>query len=271
MTVRPDDRIEAAALQMASKPGDADGNRQRYAEAVRALDGRAQLIVTPELAISGYDLELVDEQGDSLGEPLDGPSVSVTVDLARSAGATIVLGLLERHTEGGLYDTAVIVTPDGDVTPYRKSHLYPAEAPRFLAGDKLYTVDSPAGRLGPLICFEHAFPAIATTLAMQGAQILVIPSAVPLGYEYLLALRSRARAQDNQVFAIACNQTGNGFCGNSLIADPRGAVLAHAGAEQTTLCATLDLSAIGREREQEPALRLHRPGLYRAVAADAQA
>jgi predicted amidohydrolase len=265
------DVILAAALQLAPKPGDTDGNRRRYIDAVRALDRRTRLIVTPELAISGYDLTLIDQRREALAEPLDGPSVAATVDLARTVPSTIVLGLLERRDHGGLYDTAVIVTPEGDITAYRKSHLYPAEASRFAAGDELRTVETPAGRLGPLICFEHAFPAIATTLAVDGAQILVIPSAVAIGYEHLLSLRSRARAQDNQVFAIACNQAGSGFCGNSLIVDPRGEVLARAGTAATTVYATLDLSATAREREQEPALRLHRPALYRTVVQDVDA
>ncbi len=117
---------------------------------------------------------------------------------------------------------------------------------------------TPAGRLGMMICFEHAFPDVATALALRGAQVLVIPSAVPFGYEHL---RTRARAQDNQGFAVGCNLAGDGFCGRSLVADPRGEVVAEAGTEETVLRAVLDLAAI--EREREPALRLRRPDLYR--------
>lgn len=69
---------------------------------------------------------------------------------------------------------------------------------------------------------------------------------MPFGYEHLLSLRTRARAQDNQVFAVGCNLAGNGFCGRSLVADPRGDVLAEAGTEETVSRATLDLTAIDR-------------------------
>ena len=123
---------------------------------------------------------------------------------------------------------------------------------------------TPAGRLGPMLCFEHAFPEIATALALRGAEVLVIPSAVPIGFEHLLMLRTRARAQDNQVYAVACNMTGHGFCGGSLVADPRGDVLVSAGLGETVLLADLDLDAVRRERVQEPALRLRRPELYDA-------
>ena len=170
--------------------------------------------------------------------------------------------MLERDGDA-LYDTAVAAAPDGQLLPYRKSHLYPTESQLFAAGTELVVAPTPAGRLGMMICFEHAFPDVATALALRGAQILVIPSAVPVGYEHLLSLRTRARAQDNQVFAVGCNLAGNGFCGRSLVADPRGEVLAEAGTEETVLRAELDLAAIEAEREREPSLRLRQPDLYR--------
>jgi predicted amidohydrolase len=170
--------------------------------------------------------------------------------------------------DDALYDSTVTITPEGKVTGYRKTHLYPPELESFTPGDALGVVTTPAGTLGPLICFEHAFPEIATTLALGGAEILVIPSAVPLGYEHLLTLRTRARAQDNQVFAIGCDMTGHGFCGHSLVVDPKGQVLASAGVEETVLTARLDLDAVPRERVGEPALQLRRPELYRRLDGD---
>ena len=121
---------------------------------------------------------------------------------------------------------------------------------------------TPAGAGDDDLLDQHAFPEMATALALRGAEILVIPSAVPVGYEHLLTLRTRARAQDNQVFAVGCNLTGDGFCGRSLVVDPRGDVIAEAGVEETVVRAALDLAAIDREREREPALRFRRPELY---------
>ena len=247
---------------MAAPPGDLAANVDRLAELVRKHAAEGELVVAPELVTSGYDLEVLARHGRELAEPLDGPIAARVSELATQTGATLVLGLLERDGDV-LYDTVVAVAPDGQLTPYRKSHLYPTESALFAAGTELVVAPTPAGRLGMMICFEHAFPDVATTLALGGAQILVIPSAVPVGYEHLLTLRTRARAQDNQVFAVGCNLAGNGFCGRSLVADPRGDVLAEAGTEETVLRATLDLAAIDREREREPALRLRQPDLYR--------
>lgn len=255
--------VEVVALQLAARLGDVEGNLERLSRAVRDLDRGADLIVTPELANTGYDLAEIDAHGHDLGEELDGPTVTLVRGLAEETGATIVVGMLERE-DAALYDTAVVVEPAGATTRYRKSHLYPPERTRFAAGEALVTIPTAAGRIGPMICFEHAFPEIATALALEGAQILVIPSAVPFGYEHLLRLRTRARAQDNQVFVVAANLTGGEFCGGSLIADPRGEVLVEAGADETAIRATIDLEEIVREREQEPALSLRRPELYRA-------
>jgi predicted amidohydrolase len=254
--------IEVAALQLDAVPGDPDGNRRRLEESLRRHAAGAGLVVAPELVNVGYDLAQIDRFGHELAEAVDGPTVGIARSVAASTGSTIVVGILERARDR-LYDTAVLVLPGGEVARYRKTHLYPPERSRFAAGDELLTVPTPVGKLGLMICFEHAFPEIATTLALRGAQVLAIPSAVPFGFEHLLTLRTRARAQDNQLFAVAANLAGNGFCGNSLIAGPRGEVLAAAGTGVEVLRATIDLATIERERAQEPALRLRRPSLYR--------
>jgi predicted amidohydrolase len=253
--------VEVVVLQMSARAGDLAGNLDRFVELVRGHAGGADLVVAPELVTSGYDLDVLARRGRELAEPLGGPTAARLSELAGQVGATLVLGMLEQ--DGGvLYDTAVTATPDGRVLPYRKSHLHPTELELFAAGTELVVAATPAGRLGMMICFEHAFPEMATALALRGAEILVVPSAVPVGYEHLLTLRTRARAQDNQVFAVGCNLTGDGFCGRSLVADPRGDVLAEAGVEETVFRAALDLAAIGRERVREPALRFRRPDLY---------
>jgi predicted amidohydrolase len=259
---RRDSTIEVVVLQMAAQAGDRAANVDRLAELVRRHAAGAGLVVAPELVTSGYDLDVLARRGRELAEPLDGPTAARVAELATQTGATLVFGMLERDGDV-LYDTAVVAAPGGHLVPYRKSHLYPTESELFAAGTELVVAATPAGRLGMMICFEHAFPDVATALALRGAQILVIPSAVPVGYEHLLTLRTRARAQDNQVFAVGCNLTGNGFCGRSLVTDPRGDVLAEAGTEETAIRAVLDLAAIEREREREPALRLRQPDLYR--------
>lgn len=264
LTDGPADRVRVAVLQTAATPGDVSGNVDRLVEMVEVYGPETDLVVAPELATTGYDLDLLGVRGPELAEPVDGPSVTRLRTVAAEAGTTLAVGLLERDGDR-VYDSLLTLIPTGEVHAYRKSHLYPPELAVFAAGERLGVVRTPAGVLGPLVCFEHAFPEVATTLALAGAQILVIPSAVPFGYEHLLHLRTRARAQDNQVFAIGCNMAGNGFCGGSLVADARGEVVAEAGADPTVLVAELDLAAAREERGREPSLGMRRPDLYDAL------
>ena len=253
--------VEVAAVQLAAVPGAVERNLARFAELVRGGAAGADLVVAPELLPSGYDLGVLAARAGELAEPLDGRTVTLTAGLAGELGCTIAVGIVERDG-GALYDTVAVVNASGLVDSYRKTHLYPPERAHFASGDRLTTVPTPAGRLGPMICFEHAFPEVATALALEGAQLLVIPSAVPYGYEHLLTLRTRARAQDNQLYAIASNLAGDVFCGGSLIVNPRGDVLARAGTGDEVVRAAVDLDEIEREREREPALALRRPELY---------
>jgi predicted amidohydrolase len=253
--------VTVAALQVAATVGAVDINLRRLAALLERVDADLDLVVAPELVNTGYDLDRANELL-SLAEPLDGPTANLARELAAQRGATIVLGMLE-HGEDRFYDSVVLAEPDGTLNRYRKTHLYPTEQAVLAAGNETVTVEGAAGRLGVLICFEHAFPELATTLALQGAEILVIPSAVPTGYEHLLHLRTRARAQDNQIFAVAANMAGGPFAGGSLIADPRGEVVAEAGADEQALVAKLDLDEIAAERSREPSLRMRRPELYR--------
>lgn len=254
-------KITVAALQLAARPGDVDTNLARLEAVLAALGPGTDLAVAPELYTTGYDLELLATEGVRLGEGANGPSVARLVAMAGRAGLTLVAGFLEAE-DGELFDSVVAVGAGTEPTVYRKTHLYPPEQPLFAPGSELVVADSGAARLGMMICFEHAFPEIATTLALAGSDLLVIPSAVPRGYEHVLSLRTRARAQDNQLFAIGANMSAP-FCGRSLIVDPRGNVVAEAGTGEETIVAVLDLEAAAAERAREPALDLRRPELYR--------
>lgn len=254
--------VTVAALQVAAVVGAVEANLHRLTALLGKIHADVDLVVAPEMVNTGYDLERADELS-ALAESFDGPTVNLARDLAARRVATVVLGLLERGPDDRVYDTVVLAQADGTLDRYRKSHLYPPEEAWFAAGNETVTVASPVGHLGVLICFEHAFPELATTLALQGAEILVIPSAVPTGYEHVLHLRTRARAQDNQIFAVAANLTGGTFAGRSLVADPRGEVIAEAGTGEQALVTKLDLDAIVAERTREPSLRMRRPELYR--------
>jgi predicted amidohydrolase len=254
--------VQVAVVQQAVPVGDAVGNREHLAHLV-AEHRDVDLVVFPELYITGYDLAVLAARSADLAEhATTGPTARLLRQQSLRHRLTIVVGFLERADDGQLYDALLIAAPGQPLSTYRKSHLFPAELSVFAAGHELPVFATPAGVLGPQICFEHAFPAISTTQALSGAEILVIPSAVGVDHEHLIEVRTRARAQDNQVFAIAANSNSPGFCGHSNVVDPRGQVLAAAGHEDVVLRASLDLSQIPAERRREPSLGMGRPDLY---------
>ncbi|HET6381658.1 MAG TPA: carbon-nitrogen hydrolase family protein [candidate division Zixibacteria bacterium] len=258
--------VRVAVAQTAPRIGDVDHNLGEVEELAAGLAGRMDLLVLPELFTTGYRRLGMDHA--ALAEPIpEGPSLARLSRLAASTDLTLIGTLLEA-ADGRVYDTAVVIGPDGKVTAtYRKTHLYPAERAHFAPGDRLVTATAAGLRIGLAICFEHAFPEIFTELALAGAQLVAIPSAVPVGFEYLLDLRTRARAQDNQLYVAAANLVGfdgeSRWCGASMIVGPRGEVLARAGGEQPELIeSAIDPAAIEGERAQEPALINRRPDLY---------
>lgn len=266
-----------AAVQMHCSLGDVAANMAQAERLLRDIAGQADVACLPELFTTGYNLDDLGEALFDLAEIVPaadgesaGPSVTRLCEMAAELDLAIIAGLAEHDptVTGLLYDSVILINRHGRICGrYRKSHLYPAEHRVFQPGHALPVFDVDGLRVGLAICFEAAFPPIFSTLAMQGAQIVFNPSAVPVGYGYLQDLRTRARAQDNQIFVVAINHVGPEggvvYCGQSQVADPRGDVVAIALDDQPiALIAELDFALIRDQRLQEPILRGFRPEFY---------
>jgi predicted amidohydrolase len=257
-------------IQMNCRLGDRPANLAKAEEMLAELQGRAQLACLPEMFDLGYDLPTLGGALFELAETVPGPTTERLAELARRLGITLVAGVTERdpHVSDLLHDTTVILDSRGELAGrYRKSHLYPDEHRFFRPGQELPVNRVDGLVLGVAICFELAFPPIFSTLARRGAQLILNPSAVPRGYGHLQDVRTRARAQDNQVFVAAINHVGREgevtYCGGSQIADPRGEVLAKASdVREEVVVSELPLARIGEQRRQEPVFRGFRPELY---------
>ncbi len=270
--------IRVAAIQMNCQLANITANLAQAETLLMEVAGRADIACLPELFTTGYNLNELGEDLFDLAEPVPatsgdaaGPTVIHLCGLAAQLDLAIIAGLAERDplVTGLLFDSMVLINRRGQICGrYRKSHLYPAEHRFFRPGQALPIFELDGLRVGLAICFEAAFPPIFSTLALQGAQIVFNPSAVPVGYGYLQDVRTRARAQDNQFFVVAVNHVGAEggvtYCGQSQIADPRGDVVALATVDQpTAIVAELILALIRDQRLQEPILRGFQPELYR--------
>ena len=167
---------------------DTKDNILRLAEGISDLAKRgAQLIVLQELHNSLYFCQTEDVNNFDLAEPIPGPSTKFFGDLARQFGVVIVTSLFEKRAPGLYHNTAVVLERDGSIAgTYRKMHIPddPAyyEKFYFTPGDLgFHPIQTSVGRLGVLVCWDQWYPEAARLMALQGAELLIYPTAI--GYE----------------------------------------------------------------------------------------
>ncbi|HEX6507812.1 MAG TPA: carbon-nitrogen hydrolase family protein [Chloroflexota bacterium] len=254
--------ITVAAAQLNPTIGDIPGNLQRAEHVMEEAAQRgAGLVVLPECALTGYVFSAL-EEALPYGQSVPGPATDRLEAVARRLGVHAIFGMLEKVGDR-LYNTAVFVGPEGLIAKYRKTHLLYLGVDRFTTpGDIPFAVhDTPLGRIGILICYDLRFPEPARVLALQGAQIITLPTNWPVGADIQPDVLTRARATENHVFLVAADRVGiergGTFIGRSQIVAPFGRLLTEASATEVEI--------ITAEIEPERATNKHivnRPGEY---------
>jgi len=229
-----------AAVQMKCRPGDVKWNLTRAQGLIDRtksdfLDGRT-IICLPELFSTGYNMK----RGAyvRLAELIPGETVDELASWASSFGAYIHGGIAEKGREGVVYDSSVLMSPQGRLlASYRKIHLADDfEKGIFAPGRKVSVVGTKLGGLGLMICYDQVFPELARKLARSGAQIILHSSAwshVPRKMDWgarEYRIFSNARAMENTVFLVSSNRVGvEGkfrFVGQTRVIAPWGEILA---------------------------------------------
>lgn len=230
------------------------------------------LVVLPELFSTGYQLNIVGPHIPELAEPVDGPTVRALQEAARAAGCYVVAGVpLTYELEGVAFNSAVVIDRAGEVMgTYDKQHLWALERFYFRSGSDLPVFDTDFGRVGVLICYDLGFPEVARMLALQGADILVCPSAWCAEDMDVWDINVPARALENTVFLAAVNRYGVEddlvMPGHTKLCNPRGQVVAELEEEaEGVLHVELKVSDIKDWRQKSPYLRDRRPDLYNYV------
>jgi predicted amidohydrolase len=254
--------LRVACLQLAADDHLSKGERlRRVAGLIEGMD-EVDLVVLPELWAAAY----FDFDGyEANAEELEGSTLAMLAAAARGRGAWLHGGsLVERHPDGGLYNTSVLLDQAGRLVHiYRKSHLFgngSREAELLQPGRHAVVASTELGPVAMTTCYDLRFPELYRSLAAdQGAELVLVASAWPAARLDHWELLARARAVENQTFLIACNGAGvdhgTELAGNSLIIDPWGHVLARAGDGEEVLRCTLDLSQVAEVRERFPVLR----------------
>jgi predicted amidohydrolase len=253
--------VKIACIQMEPHVGDVAGNRaaaSRFIEAAARQDAR--LIVLPELCNSGYVFHSR-EEALALAERIPaGPTCEEWSALARRLQVYIVAGIAERDDDE-LYNTAVVIGPDGYIGKYRKLHLWNQENIYFTPGNLgLPVFDLPFGRVGVAVCYDGWFPEVYRLGALQGADLICVPTNwVPMpdqppGQHPMAVTLTMASAHSNALF-IACAdrvgiERGQAFIGRSVIVNCSGWPVAGPASQdnEAVIYAELDLSEARSKR-----------------------
>ena len=270
---------------------DASVNIQRLSEGIADLATRgAQLIILQELHNSLYFCQVEDVNNFDLAEPIPGPSTDLYGELARQFGVVIVTSLFEKRAPGLYHNTAVVIEKDGTIAGnYRKMHIPddPAyyEKFYFTPGDLGFCpIETSIGKLGVLVCWDQWYPEAARLMALQGAEILIYPTAI--GYEssdtpdeqerqreaWTTVMRGHAVA--NGLPVIAVNRVGHEpdpsgqtkgiqFWGSSFVAGPQGELLYRASNDkEERIVVSIDMHHSEQVRRWWPFLRDRRIDSY---------
>lgn len=236
---------------------------------VEAGKAGADLVVLPELFSTGYQLNVVGPRIAELAEPVDGPTVQALQRAAREGGCNVVAGIALTHELAGVaYNSAVVIDRAGTlVGTYDKQHLWALERFYFRSGTGSPVFDLDIGRIGVMICYDMGFPEVARMLALQGAGLVVCPSAWCAADMDVWRVNVPARALENTVFLAAVNRYGEEeglvMPGHSMVCNPRGTCVAKLTEEAAgVLTADIDLATLPAFRERSPYLRDRRPDLY---------
>lgn len=240
-------QVTVAVAQQNAVLGDVRENVRRAENAIRHAANRgAALVVLPECYLTGY-VTSSREQAFSIAIAPDGSEIQSLVHSCRQLGMHAIVGFLER-VGTQFFNSAVVLGPAGVIGVYRKRHLPFMGADRFVSVSeetKPQIFDTDVGRIGIAICYEIRFPEVMRTLALEGADLIALPTNWPVQANILADHFTRVRAAENFVYLLVANrcdsEEGIGFLGSSQIVDPLGEVLARASCEEALLVAEVDL------------------------------
>ncbi|HEX5596649.1 MAG TPA: carbon-nitrogen hydrolase family protein [Micromonosporaceae bacterium] len=248
--------IGVAAAQVAPVPNDPEATFQKFAREVHTLASVApalQLYVFPEYYLTGmgsYGTPMPTGYLEAVAESIPGPLTDRICTLARKAGKWIVPGSFVERNGENLHNTAIAVSPDGEIVArYRKIFPWmPYE--NSVPGDQYVTFDIPdVGRFGLAICYDGWFPEITRSLAWMGAEVILQPTFTRTSDRAQELILAQANAIANQVYVVNPNIGQLFGTGGSVVVDPEGRVLAEAGTGEDFLTLFLDLDLVATVRE----------------------
>jgi len=273
------DNIKLALAQFSCKREDKKANLQKIQElTMKAKQQGADLAIFPEMSLTGY---VVKDQIYELAETIPGPSVEAIEALARKTGMHIVFGMPEvsQKTQATLYNTAVLVGPNGFIGKYHKmylpTHSVFEEKRYFRPGYQPAAFDTELGKIGLTICYDVFFPEVFRLTRLAGAQLIVCISASPAVRRSYFEVLTAARAIENTAYLAYVNlsgvEDGLQFWGGSRLVSPTGDVLVKAKYdEEDFVTCQVDYHDLRTAETFIPTLRDLRPELFEQLKKQAE-
>ena len=268
------EKVNVALAQISCKIGDKKHNFNIMKKNIKKAKKRgANLIIFPELSLTGYvNRDLTYE----LAEPIPGSAIRSLEEITKKEKVYVVFGMLERSEKAHavLYNTSVLLGPDGLIGKYRKMHLPThsvfEEKRYFRLGYEAPVFETNIGKLGLIICYDVFFPEICRLLRLRGSQLIICISASPGARRKFFEVFTVARALENTVFLAYVNLVGveNGlqFWGGSRIIAPSGNIVAQAKYDEEDLViGNVDYAELERIEVFVPTLRDLRPELFNSL------
>ncbi|WP_119166236.1 carbon-nitrogen hydrolase family protein [Algihabitans albus] len=257
--------MKIALLQTAGA-GSVSGNLDLLeAKAAEAAGQGARLLIAPELFLTGYNIGARTRE---LAERAGGPAASRAAEIAARQGLALLFGFPEAQGDE-VYNAVLFVDRDAARAVYRKAHLFgPGERTHFARGPgRPPLIELDGLKVGLLICYDVEFPEAVRALAVEGAELIAVPTALMAPYSIVADTVVPARAYENGVFLAYVNRVGTEgdltYVGRSALVGPDGAELCRADAESETLMTVeIDRQSIARLREINPYLADLRRDLY---------
>lgn len=236
-----------------------------------ARETGVEIICFPELNITGYG---TDKKIFQVAEEIPGELTRIVSDMSSKYGIVILSGMAEKDKMGRIHASHIVVKPDGYIGVYRKMHIAPVEKELFSPGDEVRLFTTREIKFGIQLCYDAHFPELSTKMALMGADVIFMPHASPRGTseekQRSWMRHLPARAFDNGLFVVACNQCGENsaglrFPGAGMVIGPSGEIIEkNASGKEVMIVADLraeDLEKV-RNNKMRYSLPNRRPEIY---------
>jgi len=268
--------MKVAVVQFKASTKKEDNLKKILSYILQAASKNATLCAFPEFMMFYTNSSQTPKQLANLAETINGNFITTITNAAKKNRIQVIGSFYEKsRKKDRVYDTSFVIDKSGKViSTYRKIHLYDAlgfrESDKMTSGSKISKpVNTSIGKIGMMICYDLRFPEMSRSLAVAGAEVLVVPSAWVKGNmkeEHWITI-NKTRAIENGCYVIAPDQVGNIYCGRSLVVDPYGKILLDMKKKQGISFVNIDLNKVKQTRKVLPLLKNRRTDIYPTLKA----